>query len=72
MTYALFKKSEIFLEDEMKKIFLPELLYSIIILSIIPLIFYNFDINKFKYIFLLNSIAAFLIFVPLQKNLKNE
>ena len=72
MTYALFKKSEIFLEDEMKKIFLPELLYSLIILSIIPLIFYNFDINKFKYIFLLNSIVAFLIFVPLQKNLKNE
>ena len=72
MTYALFKKSEIFIEDEMKKIFLPELLYSLIILSIIPLIFYNFDINTFKYIFLLNSIIAFLIFVPLQKNLKNE
>ena len=72
MSYALFKKNQIFVQKNMKKIFFPELLYSFIILSIIPLVFYNFELEMFKYIFLFNSIAAFLIFVPLKIYIKNE
>jgi glycosyltransferase involved in cell wall biosynthesis len=72
MSYALFKKNQIFANNNMKKIFLPELLYSFIILSIIPLVFYNFDLVIFKFIFLLNSITAFLIFIPLKIYFKNE
>ena len=72
MSYALFKKNQIFVQKNMKKIFFPELLYSFIILSIIPLVFYNFELEMFKYIFLFNSIVAFLIFVPLKIYIKNE
>ena len=70
MSFALFKKNQIFAKNQMKTIFLPELLYSFIILSIIPLAFYNFDLDIFKFVFLFNSITAFLIFVPLNLSQK--
>ena len=70
MSYALFKKNQIFAKNRIKTIFLPELLYSFIILSIIPLAFYNFDLDIFKFVFLFNSITAFLIFIPLNLSQK--
>ena len=63
-------KNQIFVQKNMKDFF-PELLYSFIILSIIPLVFYNFELEMFKYIFLFNSIALFN-FCSLKIYIKNE
>ena len=52
------KKSNI-CTKKYEKDFFSELLYSFIILSIIPLVFYNFELEMFKYIFLFNSIVLF-------------
>ena len=72
MSYALYQKNNIFIKYDIKKIFFPEILFSIIILLSIPIINYYFSYINFKFIFLINSIVAFLIFVPLSKYLKNE
>jgi glycosyltransferase involved in cell wall biosynthesis len=72
MSYALFRKNKIFTSHSIKKIFFPELLYSFSILSLVPFIYFYFDENYFKLIFLLNAIIAFLIFSPFSKALKNE
>ena len=73
MSYALFQKNKILLiKNSMKKIFIPEFIYSLIILALIPYIYYYFSVENFKFIFLLNSIFAFIIFIPMHKFLKNE
>lgn len=68
MSFALFNKNKIFdLNNAVKILIVPELIYSLIILSLVPIFYSNFELNSFKFIFLLNSIFAFLIFVPLNK-----
>ena len=61
MSYALFKKIK-YLYKKYEKIFFPELLYSFIILSIIPLVFYNFELEMFKYIFYLTQLCFLILF----------
>ena len=71
MSFALFNKNKIFdLNNAVKILIVPELIYSLIILSLVPIFYSNFELNSFKFIFLLNSIFAFLIFVPLNKLLR--
>ena len=70
MSYALYQKNNIFIKYDIKKIFIPEVFYSIIILLSIPFINHYFSYNNFKFLFLINSIIAFLIFVPFSKHLK--
>ena len=72
MSYALFQKNKIFLNYSIKKIFFPELIYSFLILAIIPFVYFYFDKSYFQFIFLINSIIAVLIFVPLNTFLRNE
>ena len=44
MSYALFQKNKIFLNYSIKKIFFPELIYSFLILAIIPFVYFYFDV----------------------------
>lgn len=70
MSYALFQKKKIFINHSIKRIFFPELLYSFLILALVPFIYFYFNETYFKLIFLLNSIIAFLIFSSFGKTLK--
>jgi len=73
MSYALYKKNQIFYsKNSIQKLLIPEIIYSLVILSFIPFFYYFLDLENFKFIFLLNSLCAVIIFVPLKKIIENE
>tara|TARA_B100000963_G_scaffold227335_1_gene198275 strand:+ start:6404 stop:8485 length:2082 start_codon:yes stop_codon:yes gene_type:complete len=72
MSYAIFNKNKIFkIKNSLNKIFKAEFIYSIFVLSLIPIFNKFLNQNDFGYLFFLNSIIALFIFSSFYKINKN-
>ena len=72
MSYAILNKNKIFnTKNSLQKIFNAEIIYSFLIISLVPICNKYLSTNSFGYLFFVNSLSAALIFTLVYKIKKN-